>query len=183
MTVHYQHTPRTFDKGSDKGTPLIKQIRALLFGRASSLAQPLKEHHYHSRTFVRDVWSDSGVVSIIWILLWAFVLWWGERAVFDSKVGNCAWNRWEQWVLILFLRLSQLLRKRRADTITATDSKPPSCGFAGGSSIGRPTYISWSSVASFNIDRPLYRPLLTKILRTASADTGPGYLALFGRFV
>ena len=183
MTVHYQHAPRTFDKASHKGTPLLKQIRALLFGRAGSLAQPIKEHPYHSRTLVKDAWADFGVVSILWILLWALVLWWGERGVFHSKVGDCAWNRWEEWVLILFMQLLPLRTKRRADAIAATNSRPPSCHLAGGSSTGRPTHIPWSSVASFNLDRPLYRPLPTEILQAASADVGPGYRALFGRFV
>lgn len=32
------------------------------------------------------------------ILLWAVVLIWGERLVFERRVDQCQWHRWETWV-------------------------------------------------------------------------------------
>lgn len=34
----------------------------------------------------------------ILIALWAIVLWWGERYVFNSHVARCQWEKWEAWV-------------------------------------------------------------------------------------
>jgi len=31
------------------------------------------------------------------VLLWAVVLYWGERGVFDGAVDACHWDRWEAW--------------------------------------------------------------------------------------
>lgn len=32
------------------------------------------------------------------VLVWVLILVWGERWVFDSKVDDCAWKKWEKWV-------------------------------------------------------------------------------------
>lgn len=32
------------------------------------------------------------------VVFWVVILLWGERWVFDSKVQDCAWARWEKWV-------------------------------------------------------------------------------------
>lgn len=32
------------------------------------------------------------------ILVWVYVLFWGEESTFNAKVGSCEWNRWEDWV-------------------------------------------------------------------------------------
>ncbi|PHH88113.1 hypothetical protein CDD83_7958 [Cordyceps sp. RAO-2017] len=31
------------------------------------------------------------------VLLWMVILMWGERWIFDSKVDNCNWHKWEKW--------------------------------------------------------------------------------------
>lgn len=31
------------------------------------------------------------------VAMWVFVLLWGERWVFESRVDHCDWDRWEQW--------------------------------------------------------------------------------------
>lgn len=41
--------------------------------------------------------NDFLDVRILLVLFWAFVLWWGETAVFDRQVSKCAWNNWEEW--------------------------------------------------------------------------------------
>ncbi|KAK9364566.1 Metallo-dependent phosphatase-like protein [Lipomyces kononenkoae] len=30
-------------------------------------------------------------------LVWVFVLWWGERGVFERSIRACQWNSWEHW--------------------------------------------------------------------------------------
>lgn len=32
------------------------------------------------------------------VAFWFIILLWGERWVFDSKVDNCDWHHWEDWV-------------------------------------------------------------------------------------
>lgn len=32
------------------------------------------------------------------VLVWMVILLWGERWVFESKVDDCAWKKWEKWV-------------------------------------------------------------------------------------
>ncbi|MCJ1242881.1 hypothetical protein MMC30_000077 [Trapelia coarctata] len=31
------------------------------------------------------------------VIIWIFVLWWGERLVFRRSVAKCRWESWEQW--------------------------------------------------------------------------------------
>ncbi len=43
------------------------------------------------------------------VAVWIFVLLWGERWIFHSKVEKCHWESWERWVRVLFqLRLHRL---------------------------------------------------------------------------
>ncbi|OXV06920.1 hypothetical protein Egran_05313 [Elaphomyces granulatus] len=52
----------------------------------------------------RDLWREAwwsfrrgaNFANAI-ILMWAFVLWWGERTVFESAVSTCLWETWEKW--------------------------------------------------------------------------------------
>lgn len=37
------------------------------------------------------------------VAIWVVVLLWGERWVFRSKVENCHWSSWENWVSVLSL--------------------------------------------------------------------------------
>lgn len=39
------------------------------------------------------------------VLLWVWVLWWGERRVFWDSVEMCGWGGWERWVSCLFLSI------------------------------------------------------------------------------
>lgn len=32
------------------------------------------------------------------VLIWIFVLLWGERWVFDWSINDCQWGKWEKWV-------------------------------------------------------------------------------------
>ena len=49
----------------------------------------------HTFTKIRDrLWS----LPTILILIWAVVLIWGERVVFQRRVNECQWQQWEAWV-------------------------------------------------------------------------------------
>ncbi len=49
---------------------------------------------------VRVNLSSRRLLSLphVLVLLWVVILLWGERWVFDSKVAQCDWDRWEDWV-------------------------------------------------------------------------------------
>lgn len=32
------------------------------------------------------------------VLLWVWMLWWGERRVFEDSLQGCSWGDWETWV-------------------------------------------------------------------------------------
>jgi ethanolamine phosphate phosphodiesterase len=36
------------------------------------------------------------------VLIWIFVLLWGERWVFDWSINGCQWEKWERWVSMAF---------------------------------------------------------------------------------
>lgn len=36
------------------------------------------------------------------VLIWMFVLLWGERWVFDWSINGCQWRNWERWVSMAF---------------------------------------------------------------------------------
>lgn len=41
------------------------------------------------------------VVNLV-VLLWVWVLWWGERRVFGETLGGCGWGDWEEWVSLSY---------------------------------------------------------------------------------
>lgn len=36
------------------------------------------------------------------VVLWVWMLWWGERRVFEDSLEGCAWDQWETWVGFFF---------------------------------------------------------------------------------
>lgn len=47
-------------------------------------------------------WQPKSILSlpVALILVWVFVLWWGEVGTFRRKVNQCDWQYWERWVSI-----------------------------------------------------------------------------------
>ncbi|KAL6711961.1 hypothetical protein ACN47E_003004 [Coniothyrium glycines] len=47
----------------------------------------------------RGNWSPRRLFTLAHalVLVWWVVLYWGERAVFNGAVGDCDWERWENW--------------------------------------------------------------------------------------
>ncbi len=58
---------------------------------------------------VRDLLSLRLVVMLVWV----YVLWWGEESVFNSHVQACGWEGWENWVCDAFLFTSFSTREGR----------------------------------------------------------------------
>ena len=36
----------------------------------------------------------------LFVLVWLFVLYWGERKLFNDSIDACQWDKWENWVWI-----------------------------------------------------------------------------------
>ncbi len=101
------------------------------------------------------------------ILIWAFVLWWGEELVFNHKIKSCAWGQWERWV-------SPVPRNsvsRRPLTIIALRSRSSSFGSYCGPSTGRSTHLSRTPLAALESHYLLYRSVHSKILSTHPRHT------------
>jgi hypothetical protein len=86
------------------------------------------------------------------ILMWAFVLWWGERTVFESAVSTCLWETWEKWVRVLatFINILQMSVSVliRHSSITAPKCNPTPCRLRCRSTIGRSSHLSRQTLAA-----------------------------------
>lgn len=43
------------------------------------------------------IWNALTLRNLI-VLVWAYVLYWGERKVYRDSLEECQWDKWEQWV-------------------------------------------------------------------------------------
>lgn len=102
------------------------------------------------RDFWRDAWwkfrRGANVANAL-ILMWAFILWWGERTVFEDTVSSCLWETWEKWVRVLatFYMLQTIMTVlvlTRRVSITAPKCNPTPCRLHCRSTIGRSPHIS-----------------------------------------
>ena len=55
----------------------------------------------------RGDWSFKRFFTLVnaLVLLWWVVLYWGERGIFNSAVDSCSWDRWENWVCHIGLKI------------------------------------------------------------------------------
>lgn len=58
------------------------------------------------RRWVPDVFQQLLTVRNVLAVLWAYLVWKGERRVFDDAVKSCDWNAWETWVCLFPLSSS-----------------------------------------------------------------------------
>lgn len=79
----------------------------------------------------RGNWSFKRLFTLVnaLVLLWWFVLYWGERGVFNGAVGSCAWDQWENWVCHNVSTLDNNIRsllyaRKPARTLTDSFSSP-----------------------------------------------------------
>lgn len=68
-------------------------------------------------TYALPRWNPRRLMSLphLLVALWALLLLWGERWVFERAVEACEWETWERWVsfvLFLFLFSLPVLRVR-----------------------------------------------------------------------
>lgn len=50
----------------------------------------------------------------LFAVVWIWILWWGERAVFVRSLKVCHWDRWEQWVRLHALSIRSALTARQS---------------------------------------------------------------------
>lgn len=58
---------------------------------------------YRVRPFVHERvangrWKRVFSLANALVVIWWVVVYWGERGAFDSAVGGCNWDAWEDWV-------------------------------------------------------------------------------------
>lgn len=58
------------------------------------------------RILLRRLFTFSNLL----VLLWFWLLWWGERRVFRDSLEGCTWGDWEAWVRIFSLALGSFVR-------------------------------------------------------------------------
>lgn len=59
----------------------------------------------------------------ILILLWIYVIYWGERTVFDRAIDECDWRNWENWVCLSSFLVQKSVRCSGAILIQLAGSR------------------------------------------------------------
>lgn len=60
--------------------------------------RPFAERRYNALR--RGDWSFRRLFTLVnaLVVVWWYVLYWGERSVFKDSIESCNWDRWEKWV-------------------------------------------------------------------------------------
>lgn len=119
-------------------------------------------------------------IPLALILIWLFVLRWGEQTVFKHMIGDCAWDRWENWVCD---ESHNRWRNELLTRTTASWSESTSCCSYRRSSTGGPSHLSWPSMAFIDADNSAYRSLSSKIFSATTKPIGARNRALSWRSV
>ncbi|KAI0505697.1 hypothetical protein F5B22DRAFT_626932 [Xylaria bambusicola] len=94
--AHHDPGASIWDEIMAAGTSLVRRLRAYGNGRGRHSAWKLavRGGHQLRRNLVR-----RRLLSFphLLVALWVFVLLWGERWTFASKVNSCDWDHWEDW--------------------------------------------------------------------------------------
>lgn len=74
-------------------------------------------------------WSFRRLFTLVnaLVVLWWVVLFWGETGTFNSAVGGCSWEKWEDWVSRIHIRLdvyANNICRKPAQTHTDSSSSP-----------------------------------------------------------
>ena len=109
MTSFFRHGSQPSLSHSHKSESLGDQIFEGLppaFGKyvpnqqarsSGAFPQGAKNGRSHS---ARKAWDLRSFLDVRLglVILWMFLLWWGEEAAFTGSVKACAWPNWESWV-------------------------------------------------------------------------------------
>jgi hypothetical protein len=87
---HFREPQGLAEKATSAVAPILaslqalwtKQIHSALGGNAAK------------RSLLRRVLSLGNILILIWI----YVVYWGERTVFNNAIEDCDWGHWESWV-------------------------------------------------------------------------------------
>ena len=98
----------------------------------------------------RQRFHPRGLLNLpnAFIIIWIFVLLWGERWVFERSISACQWGSWERWVSLRFFQ--RTLHSSLHHSIIATDSNPSSLDISCRPSIDRPSYLPRPAMAAFD---------------------------------
>jgi len=101
MTPSYYNTPPSILSRLIAGLPsgLAVQMQRLWDRQTYSSVSTSQPKLPRSLRQVRH-WNLRRTLSLphILIALWAVLLLWGEKWVFESSIKACTWDRWEKWV-------------------------------------------------------------------------------------
>ena len=71
---------------------------------------PAERFHRYAQSTARTLFvlGSFPLVKLALVLLWAYVLWSGEKGGFRSKISSCRWEKWEKWVCLSTQQLALL---------------------------------------------------------------------------
>jgi hypothetical protein len=97
-------------------------------GSGKRLAVHTGSRHAHR---VRRNLAPARLLSFphLLVLFWIIIILWGERWVFDSKVDDCDWDHWENWVrlptqLSCVTSYTDKVSSRKVQLLTTSSSSP-----------------------------------------------------------
>lgn len=117
------------------------------------------------------------------ILFWVWILWWGERTVFQESLEGCSWGEWEKWVCIVLDSLDSLdynygwkLMVTLIVIAVACYSSP--CRIRRRSAISRSPYVSRTAVAAVDFDGEVYGSIPAAVVFVDAEGFGTRYGAV-----
>jgi hypothetical protein len=110
------------------------------------------------------------LVKVI-ILTWIFTLYWGERTLFSNSINACDWRHWESWV---WNALAIMLYQTSANQSIAPRCATTSCRIRCRPPIGRPSYLSRTTMAAVYPYNTLHRLVFEASLPPDAGEPLPG---------
>lgn len=108
ISTSTSESPNLLIQLRDALPPWIRQVVAKMRSRPlSTLLQTGRGNtrSYEFKSTGRILVGRLVTLANLLILLWFWVLWWGERSVFRDSLEGCAWGNWEAWVKLSSLTL------------------------------------------------------------------------------
>lgn len=105
--MHARREPTLALSTDSMGMQIRETVRSWLYRRNSSSSRDTGGMGILRRVFTLAKTRVFTMANVL-IVLWVWMLWWGERRVFEDSLEGCAWGEWETWVsLSLPLKLNK----------------------------------------------------------------------------
>lgn len=99
MTERYYEPPRTFYQAPVNRKSRVARLWNIFTDEASHYTGLWRINTEHGRPQRRGrVGRVLQLAPLLFIGLWIYTLWWGERLIFRRQVQDCTWEHWESWV-------------------------------------------------------------------------------------